>query len=147
MCTISSVTLAAERQSNAIHCRREKSVKQDHERRHESIKTSHALCFYLYLYLYLFLFLFLTEPQDMSKRPEQGACHNRAERNDPHACRLLENEEITIGTHAGAAVEEQELLAARFVRDKQKRRENKLSIFFFPFTKRAKTVEKKRKRT
>ena len=134
MCCTLSVTLAAERQSDAIHYRGEKSVKQNHKRRNKTIQTSHAL-------------FFLAKPQDLRERPKQSACHDRAERNDPYAGHLLENEEVAIRTQASAAVEEQELLAARFVRDKQKRRENKLSIFFFPFTKRAKTVEKKRKRT
>ena len=103
----SSVTLAAERQSNAIHYRGEKSVKQNHKRRNKTIQTSHAL-------------LFLAKPQDLRERPKQSACHDRAERNDPYAGHLLENEEVAIRTQASAAVEEQELLAVKKLWEKNK---------------------------
>ena len=116
MCCTSSVTLAAERQSDAIHYRGEQSVKQNHKGRNKTIQTSHA-------------FLCLAKPQDLRERPKQSACHDRAERNDPYAGHLLENEEVAIRTQASATVEEQELLAVKeFVgrnRKKEKRREDK----------------------
>ena len=106
MCCTLSVILAAERQSNAIHNRGEKSVKQNHKRRNKTIQTSHAL-------------LFLAKAQDLRERPKQSACHDRAERNDPYAGHLLENEEVAIRTQAGAAVEEQELLAVKDLWEKK----------------------------
>ena len=42
----------------------------------------------------------------MRERPEQSAHHDRAEWNDPHGHHLLQNENITIETQAGATVEE-----------------------------------------
>ena len=108
----SSITLAAERQSDAIHYRGEKSVKQNHKRRNKTIQTSHAL-------------LFLAKPQDLRERPKQSACHDRAERNDPYAGHLLENEEVAIRTQASAAVEEQELLAVKKIVGEEKEKEEK----------------------
>ena len=62
----------------------------------------------------------------MRKGPKQSACHDRAERNDPNGSCLFENEEVAIRPQAGAAVEEQELLAERFCE-----REKELSTFVF----------------
>ena len=71
----------------------------------------------------------------MRERPKQSACHDRAERNDPYAGHLLENEEVAIRTQAGAAVEEQELLAVKKKKkrreDTKKKKEKKKSIFNF----------------
>ena len=61
----------------------------------------------------------------MREGPEQGARHNRAERNDPDRRCLFENEEIAIGTQAGTAVEEKELLAVRDLWGGEKRRGKK----------------------
>ena len=61
----------------------------------------------------------------MREGPEQGARHNRAERNDPDRRCLFENEEIAIGTQAGTAVEEKELLAVRDLWGEKREEERK----------------------